>query len=176
MEGFFGLFGQLFVIFGRKLTEGIHFGVTPGVFDGVEFRGIGWKIMKRQSFAGFGEAFYFFGAMCRQTIPDNDDVSPDVEFELAEEINASGAIEIFVGMKPEVEGGVFSWFKTKGADNGYFLETSGGLEKNGGFSFESPGSSDQGSHQDSRFINEGKGGLGLKGFFLTRGHVWRTQF
>lgn len=58
--------------------------------------------MKRQSPTVFGKAFYFFGTMCRQAIPDNDDVSPDVEFELAEEINASGTIEIFVGMEPEV--------------------------------------------------------------------------
>lgn len=171
MERLFGCPGQLKNGLGCKLTERVVLDVSPDVFGRIDFRGIGGKVMKGYSFVALDEAFDFFGSMGGEPVPEDDDVSPDVESELMKKIEAAGRGDVNVLEEAEIKGRFLTLFQTKCSDDGDFFQVAAASVKDGGFPLGRPGSSDKRRHEDAGFVNEGKGCPVLEGFFLMRGQV-----
>ena len=99
-----GFVVEVFEVAGDEITTMTVFEMTPELFDGIEFGGVGREPFEREA----GEAFQQFADsgsfVHRAVVPDDEDLAGDLSEEFAEEVGDAGGIEGAVdeGLKVQV--------------------------------------------------------------------------
>ena len=87
-------------IFGAVVGHGVTFKVPPGVFIGVQFRGVCWQELHMDSRMSAKKGANFSSPMGIESIPDEEDFSAHVTQKITQEGNdlflANGAITVEV--------------------------------------------------------------------------------
>jgi len=152
-----------------SIGKRIGFEIHPDVFDGVEFRSIGRKVFDRDFRVGRKIPGHDSRPVHVEAIPNDNGPPPQVEGDLAEEVPDKRSGDRYPGMDTEEEADPAAMGRDdKGGNYGDFVMASAPLPQDGRLSLGSPGAADQGSHQETAFINEDPGGVQASGFFLSR--------
>lgn len=117
---------------GRKMGQGISLEISPHVFHGIEFRGVGWEVFQIKMEMAVEEEFHRVGPVGTGAIPDHQQIPRQLAEQLGEEVQGAIAIDVFVRVQPEVEAeSVAGGSDREGADAGDLLISSAALVENG---------------------------------------------
>jgi hypothetical protein len=160
----------------RTVSQGVLLKITPGVFDGIEFGGVGGKIFQVEAELAIQEGFDFTGQMGTRAVPDDQEIASQLAEQLGEKAEGSIGVDVVVGMQAKVEvEGMATGRHHQRADTRHLLIGAAPLIEHGGVAAGSPGATHQRSHQKASFIEEHERRLQSAGFFLMRGQSFLIQ-
>lgn len=154
---------------GAEVGQGVVFEVSPNVLGRVEFRGIGRQSRHDQlAAASLDEPRDEAAAVGRQTIPDHEQLSPDLPPQMPQEIDHLGRANA-APVEPEVE--------APPGDTGHHRQLAP-VEREvqvRGLSTGRPRACQRRLLAQSAFVNEDNGAAFAAALFFSAGHVWRFQ-
>src|SRR5436190_22284269 len=77
--------------------------ITPNVFHGIEFGGIGREVFQIEAEMPVKERFDFSGQVGARAIPDHQDVSPQRAEQLKQKVQGSIWVDVLVRVQAEVK-------------------------------------------------------------------------
>ena len=162
---------------GRGMVgQGVLFEIAPGIFHGIQFRGVGREVFQIEAQMAVEKRCDLASQVGTGTIPDHQDVSPQLAEKLAQEVEGAIGIDVPVGMEPEVEvEPVAGGRHGQRANAGDFLIRPAALVEDRGLAPRSPSPAHQRGHQKAGFVQENQVRPQPAGFFLMRGHSLLIQ-
>ena len=155
----------------RAIGQGIGLGVTPDILDRVQF----WGVRRKQDGAHGGCGVEIAGhgptAVCFESIPNEQDGSIELFDELAQKTNEEVAVDVGVGMQPEIAAHAITPGRDgECANRGDLSMRASALMQQRRLPPRGPGSTHQGRHEKARFVEKNQGRLQARSVFFTRGH------
>ena len=166
-----GFIVEVSEVAGEEITAMTVFEMTPELFDGIEFGGVGREPFEREP----GEAFQQFadgGAFVHRTVvPDDDNFTGDLSEEFAEEAGDAGGIEGAVDESLKVQVAT-KGFRRDGqsGDGGDFFAGAGELAENGATASLRPGAAAEGRELNAGLVDQHHLGVFGGPFFTIAGH------
>lgn len=118
---------------GGKMGQRVLLEIRPHIFHRIEFGGVRWEVFQIKTEMGVEEEFDLPSQVGARAIPEDQQVSPQLAEQLAEEVEGAIRIDVFVGMQPEVEvQSVAGGSGREGANTRDLLIGSAALVENGG--------------------------------------------
>lgn len=140
---------------GGEISHGIHFEVTPHIFERVKFRCIGRQEKGREMGVLLHECSDLSGTMGGQAIPDQDHRTSYLSHELAEKIQDECSSNVAIGMEPEIQGEAAPFRIDAQSTNDRDLSVrTGALTKDGCTTVGRPAATEQGSHEQPAFVEK----------------------
>src|SRR5436190_20447708 len=113
--------------------------ITPNVFHGIEFGGVGREVFQIEAEMPVKERFDFSGPVGARAIPDHHEVSRQLAEQLQEKVQGSIRVDVLVGVQTEVEvKSVASGRHGQRAHTRDLLTGPAALIENGGLAARSP--------------------------------------
>src|SRR5438093_9025809 len=160
----------------RMVGQRVLLQITPNVFHGIEFGGVGREVFQIEAEMPVKEPFDFSGQVGARAIPDHHEVSWQLAEQLQEKVQGSIRVDVLVRVQTEVEvKSVASGRHGQRANTRDLLTGPAVLIENGGLAARSPGATHQRGHQKAGFVEENQMRLQPGGFFLMRGHSFLTS-
>jgi hypothetical protein len=164
-----GMTGEVVKVFGAEVGHLMAFPVTPHIFGGIKFRGIGRQPRQMDTPVLLGqEVTHTAATVSRQPIPNDQDLSLDVALQMAEEINNLWRLD-GAGVETEVE-----LPPGDASDGREALPVEVKLQLRG-LTARSPCAANMGAFRKTAFVYEYDGSSFAAGFFLRAGQVYRFQ-
>src|SRR5439155_2500390 len=87
----------------RMVGQRVLLQITPNVFHGIEFGGVGREVFQIEAEMPVKERFDFSGPVGARAIPDHHEVSRQLAEQLQEKVQGSIRVDVLVGVQTEVE-------------------------------------------------------------------------
>ena len=140
--------------------------ITPNLFHGIEFGGVGREVFQIETEMPVKERFDFSGQVGARAIPDHQDVSWQLAEQLKQKVQGSICVDVLVRVQAEVEvKSVATRRHGQRAHTRDLLTGPAALIEDGGLAAGSPGATDQRGHEKAGFVEENQMRLQPGGFF-----------
>lgn len=171
-----GHIGELVDIGYRKICKRIRLEISPQVFDGVQFRCVGWKKDPAHMRVRGQEVTHEMGSMRLQAVPDHHERRTELAIQLSEKRHGAPRVDIGVAVQTEVQAHPIPLRRdAQRADHAHFAVRAGALANDGCRATWRPGAPHQRRHQKRGFVDEDQPGFQTRGVFFTRGQSDLTQ-
>src|SRR5207245_3315963 len=87
----------------RMVGQRVLLQITPNLFHGIEFGGVGREVFQIEAEMPIKERFDYSGQVGARAIPDHQHVSPQLAEQLQEKVQSSVRVDVLVRVQAEVE-------------------------------------------------------------------------